>query len=176
VFKSLAFLFLSPSVQGESYEKAAAALAQVVAQPDWRISADAAGPVPQDKKKPHNDVEAIIAEATKQRRKLLNADSSSSSSSDEGDEEENGEEPQTGDEDETEPELKKTKKEADKSKAKVEEPSAPLVIGIEEAGMHIVLKKILKNDGKREGHPFSQKLLQSLSTDVVSTCISYTDQ
>jgi len=179
VFKSLAFLFLSPSVQGESYEKAAAALAQVVAQPDWRISADAAGPVPQDKKKPHNDVEAIIAEATKQRRKLLNADSSSSSSSDEGDEdgdeEENGEkEPQTGDEDETEPELKKTKKEANKSKAKVEEPSAPLVIGIEEAGMHIVLKKILKNDGKREGHPFSQKLLQSLSTDVVSTCISYT--
>nr|XP_016937255.1 protein penguin [Drosophila suzukii] len=159
-------------IQGESYEKAAAALAQVVAQPDWRISADAAGPVPQDKKKPHNDVEAIIAEATKQRRKLLNADSSSSSSSDEGDEdgdeEENGEkEPQTGDEDETEPELKKTKKEANKSKAKVEEPSAPLVIGIEEAGMHIVLKKILKNDGKHEGHPFSQKLLQSLSTDVL---------
>ncbi|XP_016994988.2 protein penguin [Drosophila takahashii] len=156
-------------IQGESYEQAAKALAQVIAQPDWRISADAAGPVPQDKKKPHNDVEAIIAEATKQRRKLLNADSSSSSEGEE-DEDEAAEDAEEEEGEKGEPQVKKTKKEAKKSKAKKEEPTepaAPLVTGIEEAGMHIVLKKILKNDGKREGHPFSQQLLQSLSADVL---------
>ncbi|KAH8260860.1 hypothetical protein KR038_007082, partial [Drosophila bunnanda] len=70
-------------VQGESYEKAATALAKVIAQPEWRITADAAGPQPQDKKKAHNDVEAIIAEATKQRKKLLQNDISSSEEEDE---------------------------------------------------------------------------------------------
>lgn len=164
-------LHLCLLVQGESYEKAASALAQVVVQPEWRISADAAGPQPQDKKKPHNDVEAIIAQATKQRRKLLYVESSSDDededeeSDDEGDEKEQKEAAA----DDAEPKVKKAKKEPKKPKAKEEEPAAPLVSGIEEAGMHIVLKKILKNDGKREGTPFSQQLLQNLSSDVVST-------
>ncbi|KAI8033828.1 protein penguin [Drosophila gunungcola] len=159
-------------IQGESYEKAVTALAKVIAQPEWRISADAAGPLPQDKKKPHNDVEAIIAEATKQRKKLLNADSSSGEEDDdedadeEADAEEDGEK-QAEDKDDGEPKLKKAKKEPKKSKAKEEPAASPLVSGIEEAGMHIVLKKILKNDGKREGTPFSKQLLQNLSTDVL---------
>lgn len=130
----------------------------MVAQPEWRISADAAGAQPQDKKKPHNDVEAIIAEATKQRKKLLNDDSSSSD--DEGEEED--------DEDEGAPKIKKAKK-APKETAAEE---VPLVVGIEEAGMHIVLKKILKNDGKRQGTPFGQQLLQSLSPETVMSGIS----
>ncbi|XP_017056080.1 protein penguin [Drosophila ficusphila] len=163
-------------IQGESYEKATTALAKVIAQPEWRISADAAGPLPQDKKKPHNDVEAIIAEATKQRKKLLNADSSSDEEDDDDEEDasaEDGEKEEKGaDEDDAEPKLKKAKKEPKKAKAKVEEPAAPLVSGIEEAGMHIVLKKILKNDGKREGTPFSQQLLQNLSTDVLKVWLS----
>ncbi|EDX18530.1 protein penguin [Drosophila simulans] len=156
-------------IQGESYEKAASALAQVVAQPEWRISADAAGPQPQDKKKPHNDVEAIIAQATKQRRKLLNFDSSSGDEDEdeESDDEEDEKEQKEAPEDDAEPKVKKAKKEPKKPKAKEEEPSAPLVSGIEEAGMHIVLKKILKNDGKREGNPFSQQLLQNLSSGVL---------
>ncbi|KAH8408996.1 hypothetical protein KR009_004982 [Drosophila setifemur] len=147
-------------IQGESYAKAAGALAQVVAQPDWRISADATGPQPQDKKKPHNDVEAIIAEATKQRKKLLN---NVSSSEDEEEDIESADEDNEGEDADT-PKLKKAKKE----KKKQEEVEVPLVTGVEEAGMHIVLKKILKNDGKRDGTPFSQQLLQSLSTDVLN--------
>ncbi|EDV47614.1 protein penguin [Drosophila erecta] len=156
-------------IQGESYEKAASALAQVVAQPEWRISADAAGPLPLDKKKPHNDVEAIIAEATKRRRKLLNVDSSSDDEDeeDDNDDEEVEKEQKEEAEDDAEPKLKKAKKEPKKPKAKEEEPATPLVSGIEEAGMHIVLKKILKNDGKREGTPFSQQLVQNLSSAVL---------
>lgn len=142
-------------IQGESYEKAAVALAQVVAQPEWRISADAAGAQPQDKKKPHNDVEAIIAEATKQRKKLLN--DASSSSEDEAEEED--------DEEDGAPKIKKAKK----ATKEVAEEEVPLVVGIEEAGMHIVLKKILKNDGKREGTPFGQQLLQSLAPETLKS-------
>ncbi|KAH8271132.1 hypothetical protein KR018_001282 [Drosophila ironensis] len=142
-------------IQGEAYEKAASALAQVVAQTEWRISADAAGPKPNDKKQAHNDVEAIIAEATKQRKKLLNDISSSSEGEDEDEEDD--------EEEEGAPKLKKAKKEA-----KTEE-EAPLVSGIEEAGMHIVLKKILKNDAKRAGTPFGQQLLQNLSPDALKT-------
>lgn len=154
LFVSHILILPSPAaVQGESYEKAAVALAQVVAQPEWRISADAAGAQPQDKKKPHNDVEAIIAEATKQRKKLLNDDSSSSE--DEAEEED--------DEEDGAPKIKKAKK----ATKEVAEEEVPLVVGIEEAGMHIVLKKILKNDGKREGTPFGQQLLQSLAPETV---------
>lgn len=153
LFKSL--------VQGESYEKAATALAQVIAQPEWRISADAVGPQPQDKKKAHNDVEAIIAEATKQRKKLLQNVSSSSEEEDDDEEEEGDGAEENGDE----PKLKKAKNEP--KKVKEEEPAAPLVSGIEEAGMHIVLKKFLKNDAKREGTTtFGQQLLQNLSNDA----------
>ncbi|KAH8287069.1 hypothetical protein KR054_001747 [Drosophila jambulina] len=147
-------------LQGESYEKAATALAKVIAQPEWRISADAAGPLPQDKKKAHNDVEAIIAEATKQRKKLLQTEISSSEDEDESEDDDEEEEGGA-------PKEKKAKKE--QKKAKVEEPAeaAPLVSGIEEAGMHIVLKKILKNDVKREGAiTFGQQLLQNLAADV----------
>ncbi|XP_017085760.1 protein penguin [Drosophila eugracilis] len=153
-------------IHGESYEKAAKALAQVVAQPEWRISVDAVDPLSQNKKKPHNDVEAIIAEATKKRRKLLNAESSSDD--EDPDSEEDGEKQKEGDDDDAEPKLKKAKKEPKKTAAKEEAPVAPQVSGIEDAGMHIVLKKIIKNDGQRDATPFCQQLLQSFSTDVLT--------
>ncbi|XP_017030276.1 protein penguin [Drosophila kikkawai] len=150
-------------LQGESYEKAATALAKVIAQPEWRITADAAGPQPQDKKKAHNDVEAIIAEATKQRKKLLQTDISSSDDEEDESEDDDEEEEEEG----GAPKLKKAKKEAKKAKAEEPAEAAPQVSGIEEAGMHIVLKKILKNDVKREGAiTFGQQLLENLAADV----------
>ncbi|KAH8238448.1 hypothetical protein KR032_006948 [Drosophila birchii] len=151
-------------LQGESYEKAVTALAKVIAQPEWRISADAAAPQPQDKKKAHNDVEAIIAEATKQRKKLLQTEISSSE--DESEDDDGEDEPEDGG---APPKLKKAKKEAKKPKEEEPAEAAPLVSGIEEAGMHIVLKKILKNDVRREGGgaiTFGQQLLQNLAADV----------
>ncbi|XP_017143234.1 protein penguin [Drosophila miranda] len=155
-------------IQGESYQKAVEAFAQVVVQPDWRITADAAGAQPLQQKKGHQDVEDIIAEATKQRKKLTKVEESS----DEDDEESAKEE---ADKEEADADIIKPKKAKKEPKPAKEEPAKPLVTGIEEAGMHIVLKKILKNDGKQqveEGRSFGEQILKHLTSDGLKAWLS----
>lgn len=110
----------------------------------------------QKKKKPQ-DTEAIIAEATKVRKqKQQKAAAAAAPPAVSSDEESDAE----ADADGAVP-AKKPKEEAPKVEL-------PTVVGIEDAGMHHVLKKIIKNDQKREGAPFAFKLLEHLSAEVVS--------
>lgn len=143
--------------------KAASALAPVVAGDDWRVSA-LPGDADKQKKKPH-DTEAYIAEATKERKKKQQkaaaaaappAVSSDEESDADGD----------GDGDEVAPAKKA--KESEEAKAAAAAVELPTVVGIEDAGMHHVLKKIIKNDQKHENTPFATQLLESLSPEVVS--------
>ncbi|XP_022209174.2 protein penguin [Drosophila obscura] len=158
-------------IQGVSYQKAVEALAQVVVQPDWRITADAAGAQPPQQKKGHQDVEEIIAEATKQRKKLTKIEESS----DDDDEESEEEQEEEADKEDADNGIVKPKKAKKEPKPAKEEPAKPLVTGIEEAGMHIVLKKILKNDGKQEveeGQSFGEQLLKHLTSDGLKAWLS----
>ncbi|XP_001354871.3 protein penguin [Drosophila pseudoobscura] len=155
-------------IQGESYQKAVEALAQVVVQPDWRITADAAGAQPLQQKKGHQDVEDIIAEATKQRKKLIKVEESS-------DEDDEASAEEEADKEEADADIVKPKKAKKEPKPAKEEPAKPLVTGIEEAGMHIVLKKILKNDGKQqveEGRSFGEQILKHLTSDGLKAWLS----
>ncbi|XP_064538641.1 protein penguin [Drosophila montana] len=143
-------------ITGENYIKAVTALAPVVTAADWRVSTLPGEGAAQNKKKPH-DVEAYIAEATKERKNKnqnqLNAGAPPPVSSDEESDSEEGTTPA--------------------KKPKEDEPKAPLelptVVGIEDAGMHHVLKKIIKNDQKHEAAPFGAQLLQHLSSDVLKS-------
>ncbi|XP_030380731.1 protein penguin [Scaptodrosophila lebanonensis] len=154
----------------ENYERAIGALVQVVANPDWRVSALPADGGDAQKKKQPQDVEAVIAEATKQRKKLLNVQSEESS-----DEDNSSDEQSEQDEDETAKLPKKSKKEQQQKKdEKKDQTTVPSVAGIEDAGMHHVLKKIIKNDSKRENGAasFGAQLLKQLSTDVLKQWLS----
>ncbi|XP_034659526.1 protein penguin [Drosophila subobscura] len=159
-------------IQGVSYQKAVEALAQVVVQPDWRITADADGAQPSQQKKGHQDVEDIIAEATKQRKKLTKIEESSDDDDDQSEQEKD--KPDTEEAENGTVKPKRAKKEPKPKPAK-EEPAKPLVKGIEEAGMHIVLKKILKNDGKQqveEGQSFGEQILKHLTSDGLKAWLS----
>ncbi|EDV92461.1 protein penguin [Drosophila grimshawi] len=140
-------------ITGENYEKAVAALAPVITQADWRVSAVPSESAQNKKRKPQ-DVEAIIDAATRERRtkKQLNGAAPPPVSSDEESDAEEG------------TPAKKSKE--DQPQPKVEE-ELPSVVGIEEAGMHHVLKKLIKNDQKHETHPLGAHLLQQLSSDVL---------
>lgn len=145
--------------------KAASALAPVVAGDDWRVSA-LPGDADKQKKKPH-DTEAYIAEATKERKKKQQKAAAAAappavSSDEESDADADGD----GDGDEVAPAKKA--KESEEAKAAAAAVELPTVVGIEDAGMHHVLKKIIKNDQKHENTPFATQLLESLSPEVVS--------
>ncbi|XP_034485256.1 protein penguin [Drosophila innubila] len=141
-------------ITGEHYDKTAAALAPVVTQSDWRLTEF---PADGDAKKPQ-DTENIIAEATEKRKKKQKkaiVEPPVESNNEKSDDDEEGPQP-----------VKKSKLE------KVETKQLPLQsnqIGIEDAGMHIVLKKIIKNDLTREGTPFGVKLLENLSEEVLKS-------
>lgn len=137
-----------------NFVNAAAALAKIVAKSDWSVSVEEDS---KDKKsKKPQDVEKIIAEATKlktkqrkQAQKIILSE----------DNEENGE----ADED-SETEVKK-------------EVATVTILGIEEAGLHIVLKKIIKNDKERlaqdsSSETFGNLLIQELNEDTLKSWLS----
>lgn len=125
---------------------------------DWRVTdLPVDGEKQLQKKKKSQDTEAIIAEATKVRKqKQQKAAAAAAPPAVSSDEESDAE----ADADGAVP-AKKPKEEAPKVEL-------PTVVGIEDAGMHHVLKKIIKNDQKREDAPFAFKLLEHLSSEVVS--------
>ncbi|XP_060663823.1 protein penguin [Drosophila nasuta] len=141
-------------ITGEHYNKAAAALAPIVAAADWRIT-----PLPADSEQQtqSKDTEAIIAAATEQRKNkkkkvsIVPAAEKPESDDDENDDDDTGE-------------PKQTKK--PKLDTKSAEPATEL--GIENSGMHHVLKTIIKQDLKCDGTPFSAKLLESLTPEVLT--------
>lgn len=150
--------------------KAASALAPVVAGDDWRVSA-LPGDADKQKKKPH-DTEAYIAEATKERKKKQQkAAAAAAPPAVSSDEESDADGDADGDGDEVAP-AKKAKESEEAKAAAAAAVELPTVVGIEDAGMHHVLKKIIKNDQKHENTPFATQLLESLSPEVVSewTC------
>ncbi|KAH8294499.1 hypothetical protein KR044_005278, partial [Drosophila immigrans] len=132
-------------ITGEHYSKAAAALAPVVATADWRIS-----PLPADSEPSQSkDAETIIAAATeqrKQKKKKVPIVAAETTASD--DDDEDTDEPK---------QLKKPKI----SEEVLQE------LGIENSGMHHVLKAIIKQDLKCDGTPFAAKLLKSLTPEVL---------
>ncbi|XP_068159994.1 protein penguin [Drosophila tropicalis] len=147
-------------IKGESYKKAVQVLVQVVAQPNWVVAqAEDLENKKQQKKKPQNDVEAIIAEATKQRKKLLQTEPDSSDDDDGDDSDSNS------DAEEGQPKKKKSKQATEQTK----DESVPSVPGMEDAGMHHVLKKIIKNDKDKQetSVSFAEELLHQLSSDVL---------
>ncbi|TDG39491.1 hypothetical protein AWZ03_014089 [Drosophila navojoa] len=178
---------------GEHYEKAVAALAPVIADVNWRISEESAEG-DSLKKKPH-DVETYISNAIDERKKKNELKSAliSSDEESEAEEEENANNEETmKDVDETEIDNKDKGKnnevagtpakkpkmaenlDAEKETLTVkketpakEEQLLPTVIGIEDAGMHHVIKKILRSDLKRESTPFGNQLFNHLNTDVL---------
>lgn len=146
--------------------KAASALAPVVAGDDWRVSA-LPGDADKQKKKPH-DTEAYIAEATKERKKKQQkAAAAAAPPAVSSDEESDADADADGDGDEVAP-AKKAKESEEAKAAAAAAVELPTVVGIEDAGMHHVLKKIIKNDQKHESTPFATQLLESLSPEVVS--------
>lgn len=146
--------------------KAASALAPVVAGDDWRVSA-LPGDADKQKKKPH-DTEAYIAEATKERKKKQQkAAAAAAPPAVSSDEESDADADADGDGDEVAP-AKKAKESEEAKAAAAAAVELPTVVGIEDAGMHHVLKKIIKNDQKHENTPFATQLLESLSPEVVS--------
>ncbi|XP_023295770.2 protein penguin [Lucilia cuprina] len=140
-----------------NFANAAAALAKIVAKSDWSVSVEEES---KDKKvKKPQDVEKIIAEATKlktkqrkQAQKIIIKE----------DKEETAEGEQEEDSDNEE---------------KEEQVSTVNVLGIEEAGLHIVLKKIIKNDKERlaqdsSSETFGNFLVQELNEDTLKSWLS----
>ncbi|KAI8128155.1 Protein penguin [Lucilia cuprina] len=140
-----------------TFANAAAALAKIVAKSDWSVSVEEES---KDKKvKKPQDVEKIIAEATKlktkqrkQAQKIIIKE----------DKEETAEGEQEEDSDNEE---------------KEEQVSTVNVLGIEEAGLHIVLKKIIKNDKERlakdsSSETFGNFLVQELNEDTLKSWLS----
>ncbi|KAH8400467.1 hypothetical protein KR222_000957, partial [Zaprionus bogoriensis] len=150
-------------ITGEHYEKAATALAPVVAGVEWRVTAV---PVEGDKqkKKPIHDTEAFIAEATKERKKKQQQKKEQEAPPAVSSDEESGDDDEDENAADSSAPAKKAKKDEDKAA-----PELPTVVGIEDAGMHHVLKKIIKNDQKREQTPFASQLLQHLSPEVLKS-------
>lgn len=146
------------AVTGEHYDKTAAALAPVVTQLDWRLTEF---PADGDAKKPQ-DAETIIAEATEKRKKKKKEKQAIVEPAVDVNEENSDD-----DDDDEEPQTKKTKKQK-LEKVELAAKEIGTQIGIEDAGMHIVLKKIIKSDLTREGTPFGAKLLENLTEEVVS--------
>ncbi|ALC49480.1 pen, partial [Drosophila busckii] len=139
----------------EQYGKAVSALAPVITQANWLIFTVASEL--EKKSQKSKDVETIISEATAQRKKKKAAAAAPEPSDEESEAEAEG--------DEAVP-LKKSKPELATA---VEEAPVPTVPGIEDAGMHHVLKKLIKNDKKREGTTLSQQLLEHLNTEVLKS-------
>uniref|UniRef100_A0A034VQG9 Protein penguin n=1 Tax=Bactrocera dorsalis TaxID=27457 RepID=A0A034VQG9_BACDO len=131
----------------EHFEKASRALADVIVDTTWTVTIEEEGKAKTTKST--HDVEKIIAEATKvkkQRRLAAAADA-------------DADEPQN-----------------DSSDDEVEEAKEPIAVvtarGIEESGLHIVLKKIIKNDKERlstneSAETFGSILVQKLNSDTL---------
>ncbi|KRF94029.1 uncharacterized protein Dmoj_GI14891, isoform B [Drosophila mojavensis] len=183
---------------GEHYEKAVTALAQVIADVNWRI-AEVSDEGELMKKKPQ-DVETYISNTIEERKnknknknKLKSAALALITSDEEADAEDKKKEnvkdkendkEEEGDEEEGTPAKKPKKAETldadnetpdavketltveEETPAK-EEEAVPSINGIEDAGMHHVIKKIIRSDLKRESTPFGNQLFNHLNTDVL---------
>ncbi|KAH8386828.1 hypothetical protein KR093_002803, partial [Drosophila rubida] len=136
-------------IQGEHYNKAAAALAPVVAAADWRISPM---PAESEQQSQSKDTESIIAAATEQRKKNKKKVAIV--------------EPEAASDEEDADEPKQVKKQ--KLDTKKPADAAVQELGIENSGMHHVLKAIIKHDQKCEGTPFAAKLIESLTPEVLT--------
>uniref|UniRef100_A0A1I8M975 PUM-HD domain-containing protein n=1 Tax=Musca domestica TaxID=7370 RepID=A0A1I8M975_MUSDO len=141
----------------DHFVKAATALAQVIAKSDWSVSVEDESKEKQ-KKKPQ-DVEKIIAEATKQKTKQRKqAQKLVKSTEDDGD-------------------NKEAEDDSDEEEEKEEATPTVNVLGIEEAGLHIVLKKIIKNDKERlaanaDAQTFGSLLVQELTEDTLKSWLN----
>ncbi|XP_037818715.1 protein penguin [Lucilia sericata] len=140
-----------------NFANAAAALAKIVAKSDWSVSVEEES---KDKKvKKPQDVEKIIAEATKlktkqrkQAQKIIIKEDNEETAEGEQEEDSDNEE-------------------------KEEQVSTVNVLGIEEAGLHIVLKKIIKSDKERlaqdsSSETFGNFLIQELNEDTLKSWLS----
>ncbi|XP_013099769.1 protein penguin [Stomoxys calcitrans] len=147
-------------LSSEHFVKASTALAKLIAQPDWSVSVE--DETKEKQKKKPQDVEKIIADATKQKTKQRKqAQKASKTQYDNADGESGEAEDQDSDDDEKEK----------------EEIATVNVIGIEEAGLHIILKKIIKNDKERLAadaatQTFGGLLVQELSEETLKSWIN----
>lgn len=138
-----------------NFVNAASAIAKIIAKSDWSVSVVDES---KDKKtKKPQDVEKIIAEATKlktkqrkQAQKIISEDTEKVAEQE--------------DDNDSETEEK-------------EEVATVTVLGIEEAGLHIVLKKIIKNDKERliqdaSNQTFGSLLIQELTEDTLKSWLT----
>ncbi|XP_075158929.1 pumilio and CPL domain-containing protein penguin [Haematobia irritans] len=143
-------------LNGDHFTKASTALAKVIANPEWSVCVE--DETKEKQKKKPQDVEKIIAEATKQKTKKRKQAQKVA-------DEQNGE-AETDD-----------AEEQDSDAEEKEEVATVNVIGIEEAGLHIILKKIIKNDKERlskdsKGETFGSILVQELSDETLKSWIN----
>ncbi|XP_017487674.1 PREDICTED: protein penguin-like isoform X2 [Rhagoletis zephyria] len=132
----------------EHFEKATSAIADVIVDPSWAVTVEEE-PKIKNKKIVH-DVEKIISDATKAKKQKRLEPSF----------EENKQNDSTDDE-------------VDKKKEK----EAVTIPGIEESGLHIVLKKIIKNDKERltqnsEAQTFGSILVQKLNEETLKNWVN----
>ncbi|XP_004536437.1 protein penguin [Ceratitis capitata] len=131
----------------EHFEKATSAIAEVIVDPTWTVTVEEEGKVKNTKNV--HDVEKIITEATKAKKaKRLAANAQDKEVENESSDEEI-----------------------------IEETTAITVRGIEEPGMHIVLKKIIKNDKERlaqnvDAETFGSILVKKIDAETLRNWIS----
>lgn len=129
----------------EYFQKASRALADVIVDTTWTVTVEEEGKAKNAKN--IHDVEKIIAEATKAKKQKRLAAAT------------DVDEPQN---DSSDDEVNETK-----------EPVAVVTVrGIEESGLHIVLKKVIKNDKERlsqneSAETFGSILVQKLNDDTL---------
>ncbi|XP_011182012.2 protein penguin [Zeugodacus cucurbitae] len=129
----------------EYFERAATALADIIVDATWTVTVEEEGKVKNTKSV--HDVEKIIADATKLKKQKRLAAAA---------------------------EVNKTQADSSDEEAEENKESADVVTvrGIEESGLHIVLKKIIKNDKERltqnEGAAtFGSILVQKLNAETL---------
>ena len=136
-------------VTQEYFQKASRALADVIVDTAWTVTVEEEGKAKNAKN--IHDVEKIIAEATKAKKQKRLAAAT------------DVDEPQN---DSSDDEVNETK-----------EPVAVVTVrGIEESGLHIVLKKVIKNDKERlsqneSAETFGSILVQKLNDDTARNTI-----
>ncbi|XP_036319280.1 protein penguin isoform X1 [Rhagoletis pomonella] len=132
----------------EHFEKATSAIADVIVDPSWAVTVEEEAKI--KNKKIVHDVEKIISDATKAKKQKRLEPSF----------EENEQNDSTDDE-------------VDKKKEK----EAVTIPGIEESGLHIVLKKIIKYDKERltqnsEAQTFGSILVQKLNEETLKNWVN----
>lgn len=139
------------NISGVNFEKAATALATIICSPSWRVGVEEEGASKEKSKS--QDIEKVIAAATKLKNKKLQ-ESKGKNIDDQEEDSDAG---------------------TDSKDNEQKEQAVISIPGIEEAGLHVALKKIIKNDKERssaKGETFGSILIRALSTETLKHWIT----